>query len=513
MQKTVKKFSFHPSIKLNTLVIIEIVMLLMVSLGALLYFTRKSLVEEMKMDAEQQLEGTLQHVDNVLLTVEQSAGNIYYRLLENIDQPERMSSFCRHMVECTPNIVGCAIALKPGYLPDNEQSFFYVHRKKYNSPELITLNNPVNYPYTKQYWYTETMKNCRPAWIDPGQNHDYGLEPVITFCLPILDLGGNGECVGVIAVGLSINLLSQIVLENKPSPNSYNLLLAHDGTYIIHPSREKLAGKTVFDDPDITESPSALEAAETIVRGGSGDQSFQMNDFTWYLFYKPFVRRNISGRSMEPLNWHIATVYPKSDIFGEYNHLVLHVMGIVFVALLVFYMLCRMAIRKQLKPLAYLTESANRIAEGHYDERIPDVRRDDEVGTFYKHFQLMQKALEEKIKKQEEQRATLLSHHEELQRIYLQIKEDDEVKNTFLHNITNRMIAPSESIFGSVSNLCDNYQTITLQEANKEISNIKEQSETIQELLSHKFYANMAKGPSVRSNAPSAEAGKEEHHE
>ena len=501
MQKVGRKIFPVSSIRLNTLVVVEIVLLLIVSLGVLLFFTRKALIEESKMDAEQRLDATVQHVDNILTTIEQSTGNIYYRLLDNLDKPELMSSFCRRLVESNPNIDGCSIAFKPGYYPHREQLFTYVHRKKYNSPELIFSDgNAINLPYSKQPWFTETMRTCRAAWIDPGQNQNSNVEPIITFCLPIRDY--TKECVGVIAVGLSINLLSQIVLETKPSPHSYSLLLAHDGSYIIHPDRQKLSGQTVLTQPEITESPSALQAAEAMMKGGTGNMSFVMNDYTWYIFYKPFVRNNTSSRAMQTINWSIATIYPKSDIFGEYNHLVLHVLGIVLVALLVFYMLCRSAIRKQMKPLMYLTESAERIAEGHYDESIPDVNRDDEVGAFYKHFQYMQKALEKNIAKQEEQRATLLRHHEELQKIHQQIQDDDQVKATLLHNVTNRMIAPSESIVASVANLCDNYQDITLQEANKEIANIKQQNETILELLSRKF--------DVSTNASTSEAGKED---
>ena len=180
----------------------------------------------------------------------------------------------------------------------------------------------------------------------------------------------------------------------------------------------------------------------------------------------------------------------------------------MFIALLVFFLLCRMAIRKQLKPLMYLTESAERIAEGHYDESIPDVKRDDEVGAFYKHFQLMQKALEKNITKQEEQRTTLNTRHVELQKLHQQIQEDEQVKATFLHNVTNRMIAPSESIESSVNTLCDNYKDITLQAADKEIANIKQQSETILKLLSHKFNVTVSSGSPVGTKA-----GKEDTHE
>ena len=99
----------------------------------------------------------------------------------------------------------------------------------------------------------------------------------------------------------------------------------------------------------------------------------------------------------------------------------------------------------------------------------------------------MQKALAADIAKQEEQRAILHEKHEELQKTHQQIQDDEQVKATFLHNVTNRMIAPAASIEDNVKTLCDHYEDITLAEANEKKDNIKQQSETILELLSHKF--------------------------
>ena len=85
--------------------------------------------------------------------------------------------------------------------------------------------------------------------------------------------------------------------------------------------------------------------------------------------------------------------------------------------------------------------------------------------------------------------------------MHQQIEEDNQVKTTFLHNVTNKMIAPAESITDSVTTLCDHYEDITLQEATETMNNIKQQSETILELLSHKF------------DVSPHEAGKEDRHE
>ena len=69
------------SLKLSLMVCFEIALLLSLSLAVMFYFSRKALREEAMHDAEQTLEGTAQHVDNILLGVEQSVGNFYWELL------------------------------------------------------------------------------------------------------------------------------------------------------------------------------------------------------------------------------------------------------------------------------------------------------------------------------------------------------------------------------------------------------------------------------------------------
>ena len=72
------------SLKLSLMAVCEISLLLMVALAVMFHYSRKVLKEEAMIDAEHTLEGTAQHIDNVLLSVEQSAGNIYFDLLQGL---------------------------------------------------------------------------------------------------------------------------------------------------------------------------------------------------------------------------------------------------------------------------------------------------------------------------------------------------------------------------------------------------------------------------------------------
>ncbi len=196
------------SLKLSLMVCLEIALLLSLSLAVMFYFSRRALRDEAMHDVEQTLEGTAQHIDNILISVEQSAGNFYWELLNHLDRPDRMFAYSRKIVECNPYVVGCAIAFKPNYYPDRELFMAYVHRKNNMASasgnlELVTQETFANRPYTEQVWFTEPMKTGRTCWTNPLKNDSTENEASMTFCQPIYDQ--SGTCVGIVAVDLAIS--------------------------------------------------------------------------------------------------------------------------------------------------------------------------------------------------------------------------------------------------------------------------------------------------------------------
>ena len=118
-----------PSIRLNLMVICETVLLLSLALGVLLFFSHQTLKQEAIQDAEETLDGTVQHIDNILLSIEQTTENVYADLLQHIDDPDRMLTYSRRIVESNPYITGCAIVFKPYFYKDREWYMAYIHRE------------------------------------------------------------------------------------------------------------------------------------------------------------------------------------------------------------------------------------------------------------------------------------------------------------------------------------------------------------------------------------------------
>ena len=486
------KFSFRHiahtlSIRLSLMLAIPTALILTAALLIMLHFSRKAIRQETMQKAEQTLEATVQSIDNILLSVEQASGNIYWNMVGQLDKPERMQVYCYKLVETNPYITGCAIAMEPYYYKERAKYFMtYSHQTKAG---IASTNSPIiqaetfgNRPYTEQEWYTQPMETGHPCWIGPLKNTDTEGGAIITFCLPIYNR--DGARVGVMGVDIALQQLSQIVLAAKPSPNSYCTLLGSDGSYIVHPDSTKLMHETVYSHYKESDNQSIKEAAAAMITGQTGYKEFRQNGKGWFVFYKPFNRSMLPGRSMEKLNWSAGIVYPEDDIFGEYNRILYVVVAISLVGLFMLLLLCQWFTHRRLLPLRMLTKSTQRIAEGDYRaSSIPDSRQEDEIGQLQEQFQQMQQSLATHVNELNRLRASLQTQGEELRKAYERAQEADKLKTAFLHHMTNQMIAPSQTILTSVDTLCQQWNDMSKEEAAKVVDSIQKDSQTITDLL------------------------------
>lgn len=476
------------SVRLSLMVVFAIAILLMAALFIMFFVSRKTVKEEAMQKAEQSLEGVVQHIDNILLSVEQSTGNIYWNMLNYLDKPDMMYMFSRKMVESNPYIAGCAIVFEPNYYKDRGELFMaYAHRpysKKYNPADttIIMAETYANRPYTQQIWYTQPMNTRKPCWVGPLKNDEMETEPLVTYCLPLYT-GELSKVVGVIAVDISLSTLSQIVLAVKPSPDSYCTLLNQDGSYIIHPDSSKLFHETVFTQKKHNDDLSIEEVGRAMVSGEKGYKYFRLNGVDSYVFYQPFERDSVQGRFMDDMGWSVGIIYPEDNIFGEYNRLLNYVLVIAIIGLLLLLFLCYMFIKQQLQPLSMLTTSTQRIADGHYDEPIPDSRLQDEIGQLQNNFQRMQQSLSNHVGELEQLKALLQERGSILHTAYNEAQEANRLKTSFLHNMTDQMIAPVNSIEKNVQTLRDHMHDIEQEEANRLTDDIQSQGNTITDLL------------------------------
>lgn len=470
------------SFRLSLMVLVALAILLMVALFIMFGYSRKAVKEEALGKAEQTLETVVQRIDNILLDVEQSSGNIYCKMLLHMNNPNMMDTCCRVLVEREPYIAGCVIAYEPGFFKNRPEGFMvYYHRSAnengvgegivHRTDTLGTL------PYYEQNWYVNSIKARAPFWTDPWE--DSQQQSYTSFCLPIQM--GNKR-VGVMVVDISLASLSKIVLETKVSPNSFCTLLGKDGRYIVHPDSSKL-NENVIEIAKKDADPSVLEAAQAMLAGEIGNKYVRLRGEDCYVFYKPFERNAVAGRSMEKLGWSAGIIYPADDIFGDYRRLHYVVLIIAGVGLLLLLLLCQTFIHRQLLPLRMLSKSAQRIAEGHHDETIPDSQQQDEVGRLQNHFQQMQQSLGVHVSEMKQLSDMLQERGEVLRATYEQAQVADHMKTQFLYNMSNQMMSPVKSIYSDVMTISGSYDKLTDEDCNKLADDIQQKGDKITGLL------------------------------
>ena len=169
--------------------------------------------EESLQDAGQTLEATVQAIDNILLNVEQSSGNIYWKMMGHINQPDKIKDYTHKLVETNPYITDCKI------IWDSDS-------------DAIDINTA--------------------CWTEPSKDNTN----IISFLLPIFI---EQQKTGVLTVDMSLAQLSKVVLETKLSPNSFCALLGKNGSFIVYPD-SSILNMNVLEL--VNDNPSVAEAAE-----------------------------------------------------------------------------------------------------------------------------------------------------------------------------------------------------------------------------------------------------------
>lgn len=433
------------SFRLSVMVIAALATLLLVALLIVFFFSRKAVKEEALHDAGQTLEATVQHIDNILLSVEQSAGNIYWKMINHISQPDKTQAYLRKLVEVNPYITDCHIIM------DND---------------------------------TEAIDVDIATWTDPSKE-----DSCTTFYL--LPIYQGRQKVGVLKIDVSLTQMSKIVLAAKPSPNSYCTLLGRNGSFIVHPDSNKL-NQNVFEMSSKSDYLSIKQAAHAMVAGEAGYRQVTMQGEDYYVFFKPFERADVPGRVQTNLGWSAGIVYPENDIFGDYNRLLYIVLVIAVVGLLLLLILCRIFIHRLLLPLRLLAKSAQRIADGYYDETIPDSRQQDEVGRLQNHFKEMQRSLTTHVGELRSLTDTLQKRGEELQAAYDKAHGAERMKTNFLYNMSDEMMSPASEISQNVKTVSDKYTSLSDEATRHLVENIRDDGDKITALL-NQLIANSEK--------------------
>ncbi len=160
-------------------------------------------------------------------------------------------------------------------------------------------------------------------------------------------------------------------------------MIGQGGTYFVHPDTTKLFYQTIFTETLENPDTAITSLGHAMQRGEEGMRQLKIDGEECFVFYKPLGNTG----------WSVAIVCPESDIFGSFNRLRRAVTYAVLAGLLLMLIVCIRIITRELRPLKHLASQAETIANGNFNETLPDDGRSDEIGQLSHSFSNMQNSL------------------------------------------------------------------------------------------------------------------------
>ena len=179
----------------------------------------------------------------------------------------------------------------------------------------------------------------------------------------------------------------------------------------------------------------------------------------------------------------LTALCPVEDVYGRYSRmqgflLLRGVVGVVILLIVLYFIVGR-----HLRPLHWLADSAQSIAEGNLDTPIPDAHHEHEAGRLQNSLAKMQQALKAYMTEMQQKQVTLSKQNAELKAAYAEVQAYEVKKTNFVHDMTAQMAQPVERLCQEAETICRDAATMTREEMAQRQAVVMQDSETITQLL------------------------------
>ena len=364
-----------------------------------------------------------QDIRRILSDVVSGTTNSVQEIEEHLDQPDKMYSIMKRMVEQNPHIRGCGISFTANYYPRKGRWFCpYAVRGDSTDVQKRFVGNADN-DYLKASWFTEAVEADSSYWSKPFFDPTDSV-PLVARLVPIHDK--QGRTVAILGADLMLNWFNGLSYVSDDvklyvSTKNYNegsdgegdddywdyrmwrgltfkFIIDKDGTFIAHPDTNRVVHDNYFECAKKTADTTDDNVGREMVAGMCGTvkdkngnaTSFEFFDggrFDPYIFYEP-----IKGT-----DWSMALVVPRYLIEATGIGMGIVMLILIAIALLVTRIVGRIIIKRTIKPLSKLADSAKEVAKGNFMAPLPDIKHNDEIRLLRDSFEGMQHSLSEYV--------------------------------------------------------------------------------------------------------------------
>ena len=433
--------------RLSRTIILLAIPLFILSLGSFYQYARVLLHKEALQRSRTILSTTERLVENYLSAIETAAKSNEWLLEENFT-PDSLPALSRRIVKLNGSVLSCSVAAEPDAFPEQGSNFSVYSVREGDS--IITALEP-EFEYYQKNWYKEPIQLGAPCWINPFSDFNRGSinhhDAVGSYCIPLRPQGSR--IMGVVSVDFSFQKIREAILAtHHPYPSSYYMLLGPMGGYLIHPNSSLLFKTTIFQANDSTKHPDVMALGQAMTSGKQGIMHVKLDNELRHVCYMPLA----------DTGWSLALVCNDEDVLKDYNQLAVVMIVIVVIGMLLILWITRRVVQRNIGPLNELMEATEKIAEGNYDNVIPETNHKDVVGKLQNAFHKMQQAIlahVEHIKTTEEE---IEKENAELEKAMPLAKEAARRKHLFMQNVSRQITTPINVIEGLVSVLRANIE-------------------------------------------------------
>ena len=371
-------------------------MLLLMSFVAVLVFifARAEITALTSVHYQDILKNTNDKVEGMLDKVEVSAVNNLAEIQKSLGSPEEIFDALEKELRLNPHIVGYGVGFVPDYFPEQGRWFEpYVARRDSGRIERLQIGS-AEHDYLNAEWYRKTLETGTGRWSDPYYDEAGAKTILCTFSAPIID--SEGRTVGVFGADFSLAWLNeqlaqldeQVNRTNKNRKRSekdriYCFILGRDGVYIAHSKTKRSLTENYFDyaGPKLTEEYRQI--GEEMLEGEKSNKITFIDGIRSSVYYSPLSRAG----------WSMAIVVPTTVLYRPGKIIATIILILLGIGLLVTVLISGISTRRATRPLKYLADSAEEIAQGNFNAPLPDIKQNDEIKQLRDSFENMQQSL------------------------------------------------------------------------------------------------------------------------
>ena len=371
------------------------------------------------------LRATNQSVCRMLTEVQSSTLNRVDEIQDHLNDPDKLCDIMRNIVEKNRMVRSCGLSFVDSYFPKKGRWCCpYAVRPDSGDVETRIIGDG-HQNYLKAEWFLEALAADSAYWSKPFFDGRDSVTPLTAYMIPIHDKGGR--TVAILGADLKLDLITATGMSfvNMNGNNmtfyvsdthsggismydddmaemwkerglrllSYNFIIDSAGTFIAHPDSSYVLKKNYFELAKTTADTLDDYIGRQMTQGRSGTYQDARRRIAHIEMFGQDVNAYVFFQPIPQAKWSVGLVVPRFLIDGYAFGIGLSMIVLIGLGLLAGRIVGRFVIRRMVRPLTKLAESANEVAKGNFTAPLPRIKHDDEIGLLRDSFEGMQHSL------------------------------------------------------------------------------------------------------------------------